>query len=161
MASNSELRTHSVPGSPSMSASDRNLSIAVLEESYDLLAPKIPEIVDRMYGRLFQVAPRVVKIFEGRDSSRQRRTVQILRESFEDLDVLVPELRALGERHAEWGVTPKDYAVMGPILIESMASLVDPYWRSEYTTAWAHLFEVVQGIMLEGAERAGAGAETV
>jgi nitric oxide dioxygenase len=114
-----------------------------------------------MYGRLFEVAPRVTKIFEGRDSTRQRRTVQILRESFEDLSSLVPELEALGARHAEWGVTPNDYAIMGPILIESMASAVDPYWRSEYTTAWAGLFEIVQGIMLRGAEQAQAANGSV
>ena len=33
------------------------LSVETLEESYDIIAPKIPEIVDRMYTRMFEVAP--------------------------------------------------------------------------------------------------------
>lgn len=130
------------------------LPVETLEESYDIIAPKIPEIVNRMYSRLFEVAPRVVQIFAGRDPSKQLRTVHILRDSFDDLTSLTPELEALGERHATWGVREQDYAIMGPILLESMAASVDPYWRSEYTTAWAALFQTVEDIMLRGAARA-------
>lgn len=130
------------------------LPVETLEESYDIVAPKIAEVVERMYNRLFEVAPRTVKIFEGRDATRQRRTVLVMREAFEDLSILTPELEALGARHASWGVKEEDYGVMGPIFLESMAATVDPYWRSEYTTAWATLWQVVQKIMLEGAAKA-------
>lgn len=129
------------------------LAVETLEESYDIIAPKIPEIVDRMYSRLFELAPRVVPIFAGRDASKQVRTVHVLRDSFDDLSSLVPELEALGERHATWGVQQQDYAIMGPILLESMAASADPYWRSEYTAAWAALFQTVEDIMLRGAAR--------
>jgi hemoglobin-like flavoprotein len=130
------------------------LSVETLEESYDIIAPRIPEIVNRMYNRLFEVSPRVVDIFAGKDPSKQLRTVYILRDSFDDLSSLTPELEALGERHASWGVQPRDYAIMGPVLLEAMAASVDPYWRSEYTTAWAALFQTVEDIMLRGAARA-------
>jgi hemoglobin-like flavoprotein len=130
------------------------LSVETLEESYDILAPKIPEIVQRMYTRMFEIAPRMVQIFEGRDPTKQIRTVRMLRDSFDDLSALTPELEALGERHATWGVQENDYALMGAMLLEAMAALNDPYWRSEYTTAWAELFQIVEGIMLRGAERA-------
>jgi hemoglobin-like flavoprotein len=132
------------------------LPVETLEESYDIIAPKIAEIVERMYKRLFEIAPRTVKIFEGRDASRQRRTIEVMRESFDDLSILTPELEALGARHASWGVKEEDYGVMGTILLESMAAAVDPYWRSEYTTAWATLWQVVEQVMLEGAAKAQA-----
>lgn len=127
------------------------LQVQTLEESFDIIAPKIPEIVKRMYTRLFELAPRVAPIFQGRDPSKQLRTVHVLRDSFDDLSLLTPELEELGRRHASWGVTEGDYALMGPILLESMAASADPYWRSEYTTAWAELFQTVQAIMLRGA----------
>lgn len=134
------------------------LSVETLEESYDIIAPKVSEIVHRMYTRMFEVAPRIIKIFEGRDATKQIRTVYTLRESFDDLSSLTPELEALGERHATWGVQACDYALMGAMLLESMAASTDPYWRSEYTTAWAELFQIVEGIMLRGAERAAVPA---
>jgi hemoglobin-like flavoprotein len=130
------------------------LSVETLEESYDILAPKISEIVQRMYTRIFEVAPRMIQIFEGRDPTKQIRTVHTLRDAFDDLSALTPELEALGERHATWGVQESDYALMGAMLLEAMAALTDPYWRSEYTAAWAELFQIVEGIMLRGAERA-------
>lgn len=135
------------------SSTATNISVETLEESFDIIAPRVQEIVDRMYTRLFEVAPRVVSIFAGKDASKQVRTVHILRDSFDDLASLTPELEALGAQHATWGVQPQDYAIMGPILLEAMASTVDPYWRSEYTTAWAALFQTVQEIMLRGAAR--------
>jgi hemoglobin-like flavoprotein len=144
------MQRQPVAGSISM----RDLPIGTLEESFDIMAPNIPDIVNRMYNRLFEVSPRAIKIFEGRDASRQRRTVQVLREAFEDLDAMIPEIEALGARHVSWGVEAEDYAVLGPILFESMAASTAPYWRSEYTTAWAMLWQVVEDVMLQGAAKA-------
>jgi nitric oxide dioxygenase len=134
------------------------LAVDTLEESYDLIQPKMAQVVDNMYERLFQVSPRTAKPFEGVDVQRQRQsvvnTLQILRDSLRDLDGLIPNIEELGARHATWGVGEADYAVMGPVLLEVMAAAADPYWKSEYTTAWAAAWEVLQSVMLQGASKA-------
>lgn len=141
----------------SAAAGDRPaLRVETLEESFDILAPSVAKIVKTMYTRLFELSPRIVEIFKGHDPRKQLRTVMVLRDSFDDLSEITPELEALGARHASWGVEEQDYALMGPVLLESMAMATAPYWRSEYTAAWAELFEVVQVVMLRGAEKAHA-----
>jgi nitric oxide dioxygenase len=134
------------------------LAVEALEQSFDLLAPQMRTVVDNMYNRLFEISPRAAGFFQGVDTDRQRQsvvdTLQVLRNSLRHLDEIVPDLEALGARHGDWGVQEQDYAVMGPVLLEVMAAAADPHWKSEYTTAWAAAWEVVQGVMLQGAARA-------
>jgi hemoglobin-like flavoprotein len=44
--------------------------------------------------------------------------------------------------------------VVGVILIASMAEVAGDSWRPEYERAWSAAFEVVAGVMLDGAAAA-------
>jgi hemoglobin-like flavoprotein len=50
-----------------------------------------------------------------------------------------------------YGARPEHYPVVGEVLIASMADVAGPAWRPEYERAWAAAFDVVAGVMLEGA----------
>ena len=67
-------------------------------------------------------------------------TLVLLRKSLRNLDAIVPALRALGARHVAYGARPEHYGVVGEVLI-----------AAEYERAWAAAFDVVAGVMLEGA----------
>jgi hemoglobin-like flavoprotein len=79
-------------------------------------------------------------------------TLVLLRKSLRDLDSIVPKLRELGARHVAYGAQPAHYAVVGEVLIASMAHIAGPAWRPEFEQAWAAAFTVVAGAMIEGAE---------
>jgi hemoglobin-like flavoprotein len=136
------------------------LEVETLEESFDLVAPQGEELMKRFYDRLFEVAPGVKPLFADVDMERQRQALLnmlvVLRESLRDLDDIVPDLEALGARHAEFGARPEHYPVVGEVLIESMAEIAGPAWKPEYTTAWQEAYGVVQGVMLAGAAAAAA-----
>ena len=63
--------------------------------------------------------------------------------SLRDLDAIVPKLRELGARHVAYGAKPEHYPVVGAVLIASMAEVGGDAWRTEYTTAWVHVYQVV------------------
>jgi hemoglobin-like flavoprotein len=136
------------------------LEVETLEESFDLVAPQGEELMKRFYDRLFEVAPGVKPLFADVDMERQRQALLnmlvVLRESLRDLDDIVPDLEALGARHAEFGAQAEHYPVVGSVLIESMAEIAGPAWKPEYTTAWQEAYGVVQGVMLAGAAAAAA-----
>ena len=48
------------------------LSVATLEESFDLVAPQGDELMRRFYDRLFEAAPSVKPLFANVDMQRQR-----------------------------------------------------------------------------------------
>jgi hemoglobin-like flavoprotein len=134
------------------------LEVETLEESFDLVAPQGDELMRRFYDRLFEVAPAVEPMFANVDMDRQRKALLnmliVLRESLRDLEEIVPDLEALGAKHAEWGAQPEHYPVVGEVLLGEMAALAGDDWKPEYTAAWQEAYAVVQDVMLSGAAAA-------
>ena len=133
------------------------LDVEILEKSFDLLAPRGDELVDRFYSRLFERAPTTRQLFARVDMEAQKRsllaTLITLRESLRDLATIAPDLEDLGARHVEYGTRPEHYPVVGSVLLETMAEIGGSAWRPEYTSAWAEAYQAVQDVMLKGAER--------
>jgi hemoglobin-like flavoprotein len=134
-----------------------SLDLEALETSFDLVAPRGDELMDEFYSRLFAAAPSVRPLFPV-DMARQKvmllGALVLLRKSLRDLDPIVPKLRELGARHVAYGAKAEHYPVVGTTLIASMAAIAGERWKPEYEQAWAAAFDVVAGVMLEGAAEA-------
>jgi methyl-accepting chemotaxis protein len=126
-----------------------------LQTSFDLVAPRGDELMDRFYARLFAAAPEVEPLFAGADMRAQKSmllgALVLLRRHLRDLETIVPILRGLGARHVAYGARPEHYPVVGAALIASMADVAGKDWRLEHERAWTAAFDVVAGAMLEGA----------
>ncbi len=138
------------------------LDLHALESSFDLVAPRGDELMDRFYSDLFAAAPAVRPLFAGTDLRRQKgmllAALVLLRTSLRDLDAIVPKLRELGARHVAYGAAPEHYPVVGRVLIGAMATVAGDAWRPEHERAWSAAFAVVAGAMLEGAAQAQPAA---
>ena len=114
--------------------------------------------MDTFYARLFETAPAVKPLFAGGDMRKQKAmllgALVLLRKSLRDLDRVVPTLRALGARHVNYGAEETHYAVVGEVLLASMAEVAGGAWRPEYEAAWAEAYGVVAATMLDGAAEA-------
>jgi hemoglobin-like flavoprotein len=103
------------------------LDLETLETTFDLVAPRGEELMDVFYARLFATAPAVKPLFGDTDLARQKAmllsTLVLLRKSLRNLDAIVPTLRALGARHHGYGAQPEHYAVVGQVLIASLAEI--------------------------------------
>jgi methyl-accepting chemotaxis protein len=134
-----------------------SLDLESLETSFDLLAPRGDELMDEFYARLFEAAPAVRPLFPD-DLKRQKTmllgALVLLRKSLRDLDAIAPKLRELGARHVAYGTRPEHYPVVGTTLIAAMASLAGDAWAPAFERAWSDAFDVVAGVMLEGAAEA-------
>jgi hemoglobin-like flavoprotein len=135
-----------------------SLDLEALETSFDLVAPRGDELMDAFYRGLFSAAPAVRPLFANTDLRRQKAmllaALVLLRKSLRDLDAVVPNLRALGARHVAYGAEAAHYPIVGQVLIGSMAEVAGDEWRPEYGKAWATAFDLVAGVMLEGAAAA-------
>jgi methyl-accepting chemotaxis protein len=135
------------------------VDVEILEESFDLVAPRGDELMRKFYENLFEAAPAVQPLFADVDMERQRQALLnmlvVVRESLRDLDDIVPDLEELGARHVGYGAQPAHYPVVGEVLIGTMADVAGAAWKPEYTAAWQEAFTVVQDVMLSGAIAAG------
>jgi methyl-accepting chemotaxis protein len=132
-----------------------DLDLLAPETSFDLIAPRIEELMHEFYARLFDAAPAVRPLFATTDLQRQKAmllgVLVLLRKSLGDLDTVVPTLRKLGARHVAYGTQPEHYPVVGEALIGAMAAIAGPAWSSTYESARRQAFAVVTTAMLEGA----------
>jgi hemoglobin-like flavoprotein len=132
------------------------IDVATLEKSFDLVAPQGDELMRTFYDKLFEAAPSVRPLFADVDMERQRQALLnmllVLRESLRDLDDIVPDLEELGARHVDYGAQPEHYPVVGEVLIGAMAQVAGDAWKPEYTSAWQEAYQVVQDVMLSGAD---------
>jgi hemoglobin-like flavoprotein len=132
-----------------------SLDLEALETSFDLVAPRGDELMDIFYSRLFAAAPAVKPLFAGADLRKQKimllRVLGLLRRSLRDLNPLVPILHDLGARHVAYGARPEHYPVVGAVLIASMAEVAGDAWQPDHERAWTAAFDLVTGVMLDGA----------
>ena len=133
-----------------------SLPINVLEDSFDLVAPRGEELIERFYDRLFVAAPELRPLFAATDMVRQRQmllgALVLLRKSLRNLAGIVPALQAMGARHATYGVRPEHYPLVGAALLATMAEIGGSAWLPEYTRAWADAYQIVQDTMLSGVD---------
>jgi hemoglobin-like flavoprotein len=136
------------------------LDLDILENSFDLIAPRGDELVDIFYVRLFEAAPAVQPLFAHTDLRKQKAmllaTLVLLRKSLRDLEAIAPKLRQLGARHVAYGARPEHYPVVAEVMLASMAEIAGEAWTPEIAAAWADALGLVAAAMLEGAEEAEA-----
>jgi len=118
--------------------------------------------MDVFYARLFEAAPAAQPLFAHVDLKKQKAmllgALVLLRKSLRDLVSIAPKLRDMGARHVAYGARPEHYAIVGAVLIASMAEVAGPRWQPEHARAWAEAYGVVQALMLEGAALAEEAA---
>ncbi len=131
------------------------LQLDLLEQSFDLLAPRGEELVERFYELLLDRAPEAAPLFAKTDMKKQKAmllgALVLVRNSLRDLDGLVPKLEAMGARHVGYGALADHYPVVGQALLAAMAELAGEAWTAELESAWAEAYGVVSSVMLAGA----------
>ncbi len=134
------------------------LNPTLLAESFDLIALRGAEVVDRLYERLLELAPHTRPLFEGVDVARHREmvlaTLVMVRHALPDLSAVAVALRELGARHVAYGARPEHYPAVGAALIDAMTEVAGAAWQPEYSQAWTAAFVMLSSTMNSGADEA-------
>jgi nitric oxide dioxygenase len=67
------------------------------------------------------------------------------------LDKLVPTVKALGARHAGYGVTAGHYGIVGEALLWTLEQGLGEHCTREVRSAWAKIYGVISATMQAGA----------
>ena len=131
------------------------LQIALLETSFQAISPCGEEFVTAFCERLFTRFPETRSFFASTDMKEQRKqllgALTLVIQNLRKPEVLTSALHGLGQRHVAYGVLPEHYPIVGAVLLETFADVLGERWTQAYHDAWAHAYEAVSAIMLEGA----------
>jgi hemoglobin-like flavoprotein len=111
------------------------------------------------YQRLFALAPTLRELFRNTDMPAQEQKLTATLGALVSGAVSADALAELGRRHAGYGVRPEHYGVVAEALLWSLEQRLGALWTKATQAAWEDALTRVAGIMLNGADDAGARRE--
>jgi len=131
--------------------------ISLVQSSFDRLGPDLPAVTARFYQEVFQRDPSLRPLFPSDLAELQVKFAQKLTEivrAMPRLGELLTHTRALGARHAGYGVRAANYQTVGDSLIAALAGTLGEEFDTATREAWELAFNIVAETMLEGAAAA-------
>jgi len=150
-----DIATNAGPGGIFMLTAD---DIMLVRASFARVVPVKDAAADLFYARLFERAPQLRKLFPA-DLRQQKQklmaTLGMAVGALNDLDALVPKVKALGMRHAGYGATAAHYDVVGDVLLLTLARALGDAFTPEVRVAWTKVYAVLAATMQAGAAELG------
>ena len=128
--------------------------IKLVQTSFARVAPIAAAAADLFYGRLFETAPQVRAMFPDDLSEQKKKLMAMLGTAvagLSRLDTLVPAVRALGRRHAGYGVTAAHYTPVGAALLWTLEQGLGEAFTPDVKDAWATAYIILSTTMIDAA----------
>lgn len=133
--------------------------VDLVKNSFTQVEPIAETAAGLFYQRLFELDPSLRPLFK-HDMKEQGRmlmqTLAIAVHALDQLDSVVPAVKALGQRHVGYGVQPAHYATVGAALLWTLEQGLGAAFTPEVQEAWATVYGLLAETALAGAEGSAA-----
>jgi hemoglobin-like flavoprotein len=134
----------------------------LVRETWQQVGPIADTAATLFYERLFELDPDTQDLFRGTDMTRQRtalvQAIAAVVDGLDRFDALVPDLEALGRRHASYGVTDEHYDTVGKALLWTLEKGLGDAWTPQAAHAWTAAYAAIAGTMRAAAREPAAAA---
>jgi len=133
--------------------------IQLVQSSFAALLPTADEVGTLFYQRLFALDPSLRRLFKGDIAEQSRslmRMIAVAVNGLDRLDTIVPAVKALGVRHAGYGVEDAHYGIVGAALLWTLAQRLGDGFSPETAEAWSTAYGVLAETMQSGTREAAA-----
>jgi len=134
---------------------DRDTERLVLG-TWQMVAADRTALARVFYRRLFEIAPEARALFGGGDLAAQEKKfadmLDALLRALRDPEAFAAELKALGRRHAGYGVRDADYYPVGEALLGALEERLGSAFRHRERAAWREAYLLMAGVMMRAAK---------
>jgi nitric oxide dioxygenase len=126
--------------------------IALVQVSFAKVVPIAGTAADLFYGRLFEIAPEIRALFPRDLTEQKKKLMAMLAMAVTGLsrfESLVPAVRALGERHAGYGVKVEHFTPVGAALLWTLAQGLGEEFTPQVEDAWATAYGLLSQAMID------------
>lgn len=130
--------------------------IVAVQETFALVEPGADLVAGLFYDRLFELDPSLRPLFRGDITEQGRKLMKMLSmvvRELRGLQMLLPAIEQLGERHAGYGVQPEHYATVGQALLETLAIGLGDRFTPAVRDAWTVAYTALATTMQAGAAK--------
>ncbi len=128
--------------------------IQLVQSSFKSVRPVAGATAELFYAKLFDLDPSLRSMFRG-DMGRQRVLLMTMLtaavDGLDNIESLVPTLKALGARHAGYGVADSHYQTVGNALLYTLEAAIGPEFSNDVRDAWVALYTTASTVMQQGA----------
>ena len=129
--------------------------IALVQASWKQVGPIAEQAAELFYDRLFALEPSVRAMFKGDMKEQGRKVMSMITvavNSLARLESILPAVRALGRRHAGYGVEARHYAIVEEALLATLAQGLGAQFTEEVETAWRTAYRALASTMQQSTE---------
>ena len=133
-----------------MTLNEKNL----VRRSFAQVIPIAGTAAELFYGRLFELDPTLRPMFRGDMREQGRKLMQMLAVAVHGLDRLhesLPAIRAMGRRHAGYGVTDEHYDTAASALLWTLEQGLGEQFTPDVKAAWVSVYTMLANAMKSGA----------
>ena len=144
-----------------MQALPTTKQVKLVQESFAKVTPIAETAAALFYQRLFELDPSLQLLFHGDMKEQGRKLMAMIAAAVRGLDslsLLVTAVENLGRRHANYGVSIKDYDTVGDALLWTLRQGLGAAFTPMVAEAWSVVYGVLANTMIAAVER-GAGAD--
>lgn len=134
--------------------------VYLVRKSFAELMPHEEVAALVFYRKLFEMDPELRPLFKGDITEQSKKLMDMLGVLIAMLESplgLELELKAMGARHAGYGVKDKHYATVGSALLDMLSHTLDKRFTPEVRAAWTELYGAVETTMKAGAREMEEG----
>ncbi len=135
--------------------------IFLVKDSFRKVVPIADQAAALFYARLFEIDPDLRQMFRGDMLEQGRKLMAMIATAvaaLERLDTIVPAVRALGARHAGYGVSEEHYASVGAALIWTLERGLGAEFTPAVRSAWTSTYSLLANTMIEAQRTAQTAA---
>lgn len=131
--------------------------IELIQESWDFVLTNAEEAGKLFYGRLFEIAPEVKRLFKNDMDRQAEKLISLISFAVSKLDSLheiISDVQDLGIRHKHYHVDPEHYEKVGEALLWTLEKGAEDIWTEEHKEAWTEIYLILSKTMITAAQTA-------
>ena len=124
----------------------------IVQATWRSVLPVGDTFAEIFYGRLFSLDPELKKLFRDDPVEQGRNLTAMLSVAAANLakpEKIMLALRQLGQRHAAYGVRPRDFATAEDALLFALEHALIDVFTPEVRAAWRAAYALLSSAMLE------------
>lgn len=133
--------------------------IELVQSSFAEVLPIAETAAGLFYDRLFELDPSLRALFRGDMKEQGKKLMDMIAVvvvNLRHLDRIVPGVRALGRRHAGYGVEDAHYETVGAALLWTLEQGLGELFTDAVREAWATAYTLLATTMKDAAAEAAA-----
>lgn len=136
--------------------------VALVQDSFKNVIPISDVAAGLFYGRLFEIAPEVKRMFKGDITEQGRKlmaTLGVVVTGLTRLETVLPAASALAKKHVDYGVKAEHYAPVGAALLWTLEKGLGDGWNPALADAWGTAYGTLSNFMIAEAYGQAQAAE--